>query len=580
MFNLKKALLSAAIGFSSFTNAQNCPSTGCNSTPFLTEDFSSPIFWNSVDNSDANGSFNFAQGRANFTRNDVNTFSSIQGMAGNRENRIFRTLPVTLSNTSFKAQFDFEIKGGNSPWHRLLSFTAGTQDPYATSSGCGNFPNTCSTWTLTNQDGINIDLFGPGGSTYSDRPITGNTWGIRVTTRKGTTDVHSATIPFNQANTRFYASFERVGGSNGVLSIFSDAALTTHIPGSPLCFAIDPAISGLNTMQIGTLSAGSYNRSAEGNVDNIKLYDCNVPPLTITATPTDSICPGKPVTLCATPGYVNYTWNPGNQTGNSIVVTPAVTTTYTVTARYPFSTSCTYTATITVKVKSVPTLNPDFSYTNTPSSTTYTVTATPLTSNATINSLGAGYGYAWTVKEVVDLNTGVEVPGTVMINPPNWMNNNSTNSFPGYCCNPTISTPAGVFSKAKKYWITRTVWGPCTDPLVYTAKCEFTNGIVSITPVMASVATSSDSPSIVAESNKAFSVFPNPTTQNLINVESGNIKGNKVIRVVNAEGKNVLEKTSNESSTQLDLNGLSYGLYLLSITSEDGNVVFSKFIKQ
>ncbi|HRG39492.1 MAG TPA: T9SS type A sorting domain-containing protein, partial [Bacteroidia bacterium] len=77
-----------------------------------------------------------------------------------------------------------------------------------------------------------------------------------------------------------------------------------------------------------------------------------------------------------------------------------------------------------------------------------------------------------------------------------------------------------------------------------------------------------------------FSVFPNPTTQNLINVESGNIKGNKVIRVVNAEGKNVLEKTSNESLTELDLNGLSYGLYLLSITSEDGNVVFSKFIKQ
>ncbi|TAH38405.1 MAG: hypothetical protein EYC69_14720 [Bacteroidetes bacterium] len=53
-------------------------------------------------------------------------------------------------------------------------------------------------------------------------------------------------------------------------------------------------------------------------------------------------------------GSLNWTWNPGSLTGNSVVVTPAVTTTYTVTAGDPNPPSCYNEETITVFVHPEP----------------------------------------------------------------------------------------------------------------------------------------------------------------------------------------------------------------------------------
>ncbi len=44
---------------------------------------------------------------------------------------------------------------------------------------------------------------------------------------------------------------------------------------------------------------------------------------------SDTICPGQSVTLTAPAGYSQYRWNPGNMLSQSITVSPAVSTTYT-----------------------------------------------------------------------------------------------------------------------------------------------------------------------------------------------------------------------------------------------------------
>ena len=76
--------------------------------------------------------------------------------------------------------------------------------------------------------------------------------------------------------------------------------------------------------------------------------------LSATASSPD-VCAGSPVTLTATSTggtATGYTWNPGNETGPAVTVTPAQTTTYTVTAQDAFG--CEVTASVPVTVKPLP----------------------------------------------------------------------------------------------------------------------------------------------------------------------------------------------------------------------------------
>lgn len=79
-----------------------------------------------------------------------------------------------------------------------------------------------------------------------------------------------------------------------------------------------------------------------------------VPPITVTASASSgSVCQGSSSTLTAT-GATNYVWQPGLLTNNPITVTPAVTTTYTVTGTN--AANCQSTATVLVNVRPKPTV--------------------------------------------------------------------------------------------------------------------------------------------------------------------------------------------------------------------------------
>lgn len=83
--------------------------------------------------------------------------------------------------------------------------------------------------------------------------------------------------------------------------------------------------------------------------------DVNILPLPVVdALPDTAVCAGNSVTLTAT-GAITYTWAPGGAIGNSILVSPAVTTTYTVNG--VDANSCANTATATVIVNALPPIN-------------------------------------------------------------------------------------------------------------------------------------------------------------------------------------------------------------------------------
>ncbi|MES2762721.1 MAG: gliding motility-associated C-terminal domain-containing protein [Bacteroidota bacterium] len=119
------------------------------------------------------------------------------------------------------------------------------------------------------------------------------------------------------------------GQSNGVVGV----NLTSGNP--PFSFTWSPTISQ-TTQTVTGVGAGTYSVMVMDNngcttSSIVTVSEPNV--LTVTTSPTVSICSGESTTLTATaaggtPVY-SYTWNPGNINGSSPVVAPLATTQYT-----------------------------------------------------------------------------------------------------------------------------------------------------------------------------------------------------------------------------------------------------------
>jgi hypothetical protein len=100
-------------------------------------------------------------------------------------------------------------------------------------------------------------------------------------------------------------------------------------------------------------------------------------PLTVTATPS-VICQGSTSTLTAT-GATSYTWNPGGLSGNSIVVSPLLSKTYTVSGQGPGGCIITKTVVVLVNMVGNPSITPTLSTICPGQNVTLTASATSAT---------------------------------------------------------------------------------------------------------------------------------------------------------------------------------------------------------
>jgi gliding motility-associated-like protein/uncharacterized repeat protein (TIGR01451 family) len=207
--------------------------------------------------------------------------------------------------------------------------------------------------------------------------------------------------------------------------------------------------------------------------DTITVF-VNTPTITASATPT-SVCIVGSVTLSAT-GASTYTWNPGAMTGSTTVVTPTITSTYTVDGINSFG--CTSSATISIVVNLNPTITVSASSNTICSGYTSTLTA----NGATTYTWMPGSMTGGTISVTPTVSTIYTVTGengscapdtrtisiTVIPAPANVTANNTGTLT---CLNPTVSLLGATTSTGIAY-----VW---TGPGSYTSSLQNPTGITT-----------------------------------------------------------------------------------------------------
>jgi len=222
-------------------------------------------------------------------------------------------------------------------------------------------------------------------------------------------------FPVQQAGTKLYA--EAALNSNDYFTFATDSlqvqmtvvqpscsqpnggSVSTIVTGGMAPYAYSwnstPVQTGGNASGLG---GGNYILTTTGNggcaaTFPVTLLTPPVPDVSAAASAT-SVCPGTPVTLTASviSGTVNtLTWKPGGQSGSSLLVTPADTTTYSVIG--DAGGGCADTFYITVAVKPLPSsafaISPDTVCVGTAQTVTYTGSAPATASYNWNNFAGA-----------------------------------------------------------------------------------------------------------------------------------------------------------------------------------------------
>ena len=215
------------------------------------------------------------------------------------------------------------------------------------------------TWLPSNLIGTNVTV----------TPTTTTVYTVTGTNASGCTSTKTVSILVNPTPTLTIISTPTAicRGSSATLTA-SGATNYTWLPGGSTAnsIVVSPTVNTVYTL-LGN----------SGNCSSSKTFTLVVRPLpnvTVFSLPP-VICKGASTTLFAN-GANSYTWNPGSLTGNTVVVSPSVTTIYTVTGANQFG--CTRTATTNIVVNPTPTIL------TTPSSTLLCSGA-----SATLTSTGA-----------------------------------------------------------------------------------------------------------------------------------------------------------------------------------------------
>ena len=206
--------------------------------------------------------------------------------------------------------------------------------------------------TTLSASGANTYVWNPGnlsGASVSVSPATTTTYTVTGTDGNGCDGVSTITITVNPLPT-VAASATPAAVCAGSSSTLSATGAVTYVwnPGNLSGASVTVTPSATTTYTVtGTDANGCENT-------DVATVTINALP-TVTATASaSSICTGSSTTLNAS-GAVTYNWMPGSLSGASVTVSPAVTTTYTVTGTD--ANGCENTAQITITVNPLPTVS-------------------------------------------------------------------------------------------------------------------------------------------------------------------------------------------------------------------------------
>lgn len=504
--------------------------------------------------------------------------------------------PCTVNNTSWCADIDFVYTARSNAGvaHTLLSLTSNALNswnvpPFAVSNN-----NVIEAYILS-------PLYGPPGSeAIFGQSKLGTTW-----------NTASTGIPVTPGNT-YYIRLQRLTPTDGLISVFTNPARTIHAAGSPQCFTINAAVSGLGTLQHGAIPQAGALRTMTGSVSNLVVNDvvpgitgppslmcgklvgsyslsvnpvcgatsytwsgpsgftiqsgqgtpnisagiasgmsgtvtctigfgaaCGItyttsithspfPSLSVSASPSSTICFGSSTTLTASGTATIFSWSPAaslnSSSGSVVIASPTVTTTYTVTGWN--AAGCSRSVTITV------TVNPPLTAITGPNDSTCCGAITYIGGTSGSASGGTpGYTYSW----------------------------NPTTNFIGCttCPNPPVMDCSPTNSVTYTLTVTDAVGCTATNTVTIwfnTAPCRLAN------PNADENADQDQqiAPAIAAE----LSIAPNPTNGNFIITLPGSAMHD--VEVVDLLGEIVYSKSGIMDSTlSVDLSTQPKGIYIV-----------------
>ena len=225
-------------------------------------------------------------------------------------NRTCKQIPTTqLDDNNWTADFVFTLdpdpaggRASNSPGHYLCAFTNGNLEPYISSgANTGNGACPTSTYSSSSANVIWATLTAPAPTSNTSNPFNKGGWVFEAGAEAGAGGLNSsATIPYPTTagpGTSLYIRLQRTWSGSGMMSIYSDAAMTAEIPGSPVCFAIPSGVTGLKYFEAGVVPQGTCQRCLNATVSNLKVT--NTLPCMVTINPafniTSGVCVGTPI---------------------------------------------------------------------------------------------------------------------------------------------------------------------------------------------------------------------------------------------------------------------------------------------
>lgn len=206
--------------------------------------------------------------------------------------------------------------------------------------------------------GASTYVWNPGnlsGSSVVVSPGSTTTYTVTGTSAAGCTATAQVTITVNSCPgpiAAFTASNDTIciGGSVNFTDNTTNnpTSWSWTFPGGTPGSSTSQNVSGVvwNTAGTYTVTLTASNSNGNSSATQI-IFVSPSPVITASASPA-TICTGQQSTLTAS-GASTYVWNPGNLTGASVTVSPASTTTYTVTGTN--AAGCTGTAQVTVTVQ-------------------------------------------------------------------------------------------------------------------------------------------------------------------------------------------------------------------------------------